>query len=82
MIWVYMFCAMWEFAQSTDCVVQTKDPQNAYQSADCHCTEHIHTCRVYIIVTSVFDKLIWLTIGPKRFLFGTAQFSLWARWCS
>ena len=33
---------------------------------------------------SVFDKLIWCTIdiGPKSFLFGTAQFSLWARWCS
>ena len=28
--------------------------------------------------TSVFDKLIWRTIGPKSFLFGTAQFSLWA----
>ena len=28
--------------------------------------------------TSVFDKLIWCTIGPKSFLFGTAQFSLWA----
>ena len=27
---------------------------------------------------SVFDKLIWHTIGPKSFLFGTAQFSLWA----
>ena len=27
--------------------------------------------------TSVFDKLIWCTIGPKSFLFGTAQFSLW-----
>ena len=27
---------------------------------------------------SVFDKLIWCTIGPKSFLFGTAQFSLWA----
>ena len=26
----------------------------------------------------VFDKLIWCTIGPKSFLFGTAQFSLWA----
>ena len=30
---------------------------------------------VYI---SVFDKLIWYAIGPKSFLFGTAQFSLWA----
>ena len=28
--------------------------------------------------SSVFDKLIWLTIGPKSFLFGTAQLSLWA----
>ena len=25
-----------------------------------------------------FDKLIWRTIGPKNFLFVTAQFSLWA----
>ena len=28
--------------------------------------------------TSVFDKLIWCTIGPKSFLFSTAQFSIWA----
>ena len=28
---------------------------------------------------SVFDKLTWCTIGLKSFLFGTAQFSLWAR---
>ena len=27
---------------------------------------------------SVFDKLICRTIGPKSFLFGTAQLSLWA----
>ena len=27
---------------------------------------------------SVFDKLIWRTIGLKSFLFGTAWFSLWA----
>ena len=31
-----------------------------------------------IIYISVFDKLIWHTIGPKSFLFGTARFSLWA----
>ena len=36
---------------------------------------HIHT----YTHTSVFDKLIWRTIGPKGFLFGTTQFSLWAR---
>ena len=28
--------------------------------------------------TSVFDMLIWRTIVPKSFLFGTPQFSLWA----
>ena len=34
---------------------------------------------VYVCIRiSVFDKLIWHTIGPKNFLFGTAQFSLWA----
>ena len=27
---------------------------------------------------SVFDKLIWCTIGPMSFLLDTAQFSLWA----
>ena len=27
---------------------------------------------------TVFDKLIWCTIGPKSFLFGTAQLSFWA----
>ena len=31
------------------------------------------------IIISVFDKLIWRTIGPNSFLFGTAQFSLWGR---
>ena len=30
------------------------------------------------IIFSVFDKPIWCTIGPKSFLFGTAQLSLWA----
>ena len=32
-----------------------------------------YTC-MYI---SVFDKLIWHTVDPNSFLFGTAQFSLW-----
>ena len=32
---------------------------------------------IYIYI-SVFDKLIWRTIGPKSFLFGTAQSSVWA----
>ena len=27
---------------------------------------------------SVFDKLIWHTMGPMRFFIGTAQLSLWA----
>ena len=27
---------------------------------------------------SVFDKLIWRTVCPKSFLFGAAQFNLWA----
>ena len=31
-----------------------------------------------MLIYSVFDKLIWRTIGPKSFLFGTAYFSLWA----
>ena len=31
---IYMFRAIWEFAQSADCVAQTEDPQNACQSAD------------------------------------------------
>ena len=30
------------------------------------------------MIISGFDKLIWCTVGPKSFLFGTAQFSLWA----
>ena len=32
---MYMFRAIWEFAQSADCVAQTEDPQIACQSADC-----------------------------------------------
>ena len=31
-----------------------------------------------MLLCSVFDKLIWHTIGPKSFLFGTTQLSLWA----
>ena len=30
------------------------------------------------VLNGVFDELIWCTIGPKSFLFDTAQFSLWA----
>ena len=30
---VYMFHAIWEFAQSADCIVQTEDPLNVCQSA-------------------------------------------------
>ena len=33
---------------------------------------------MYMVWYSVFDKLVWRTIGPKSFLFGTAEFSLWA----
>ena len=33
---------------------------------------------VVFMKISVFDKLIWHTIGPKSFLFGTVQSSLWA----
>ena len=40
---------------------------------------HVHVYMyMYNIQGSVFDKLIWHTIGPKSFLFGAAQFSLWA----
>ena len=38
----------------------------------------VETVFFHSICSSVFDKLIWRTIGPKSFLFGTAQFSLWA----
>ena len=34
----------------------------------------------FIVMKQCFNKLIWRTIDPKSFLFGTAQFSLWARW--
>ena len=38
---MYMFCAIWEVAQSADCIVQSKDPQIACQSADCMCNLQI-----------------------------------------
>ena len=41
-----------------------------------HVHVHVDVCTCTCI--SVFDKLIWHTIGPKSFLFGTAHFSLWA----
>ena len=43
---------------------------------------HVQYIYMYMYIlhthTSVFDKLIWCTIGPKSFLSGTAKFSLWA----
>ena len=41
------------------------------------CIMYICIYNVYMYI-SVFDKLIWRTLGPMSFLFGTAQFSLWA----
>ena len=52
-------------------------PKVQYQPYDCDII-HVHA-HVYI---RSFDKLIRHTIGLKRFLFGTAQLSLWARWRS
>ena len=46
-----------------------------YLPAACTCT---CTYRYMYMYISVFDKLMWRTIGPKSFLFGTAQYSLWA----
>ena len=47
-----------------------------------HVYMYIYACtciHIYVYThVSVFDQLIWRTIGPKSFLFGTAQFSLWA----
>ena len=39
---------------------------------------YVYTYECMYVCISVFDKLIWRTIGLKSFLFGTAQFSLWA----
>ena len=43
------------------------------QLADVAVKKHQLDCEP-LLVSSVFDKLIWRTIGPKSFLFGTAQF--------
>ena len=44
----------------------------------CMCDVHVYMCvciyNYTCMCVSVFDKLIWCTIGPKSFLFGTAQF--------
>ena len=32
---VYMFCAIWKFAHSRDCVVHSQNPEIAFQSRDC-----------------------------------------------
>ena len=32
---VYMFRAIWEFAQSRDCVAHSQNPEIALQSRDC-----------------------------------------------
>ena len=48
------------------------------------CTLYIYIYNLYLYIIyiyyiiSVFDKLIWPTIGPNSFLFCTAQFSHWA----
>ena len=51
---------------------------NIHVNTQTHKHTHIYTYIYTYICTSVFDKLIWHTIGPKSFLFGTAWFSLWA----
>ena len=43
----------------------------------CVC-ECVCVCVCTCKYVSVFDKLIWCTTGPKSYLYGTAQFSLWA----
>ena len=45
-----------------------------YDNGICYLVE-IEESSEYLAV-SVFDKLIWHTIGPKSFLFGTVQLSL------
>ena len=40
--------------------------------------ERISSTSCRIVISRVFDKIIRCTIGPKSFLFRTAQFSLWA----
>ena len=43
------------------------------------CVSWFNIPHPYIVsVAQCFDMLIWCTIGTKSFLFGTAQFSLWA----
>ena len=42
---------------------------------------HYISLYMYMYI-SVSTKLIWCTICPRSFLFGTAQFYLCARWCS
>ena len=51
--------------------------RNPAQICTCTCISCIYKCTCKCIYITVY-KLIWCTIGPKSFLFGTAQFSLWA----
>ena len=59
---------------------------NNYKTRDCSCSpwpqkdqkDRYFPSLLQCIISSVFVKLIWRTICPKSFLFGTAQFYLWA----
>ena len=52
-----------------------------YVCTDVHVYIYTCTCNYSVYsYTYTIVYIIWHTIGPKSFLFGTAQFSLWARW--
>ena len=59
----YMFSAIWEIAQSADCVAQTEDPQNACKSADWHTFCRLRNtncamCRLHVRLMVLLISLI------------------------
>ena len=53
--------------------LQKQPVRNMCMSVYMYMYMYMYVC----VCTSVFNKLIW---SPKKFLFGTIHFSLWARW--
>ena len=46
---------------------------------DTVCLVYVGMCTISVVMYMVwYSELVWRTIGSKSFLFGTAEFSLWA----
>ena len=71
-------CTHQEDALHVICFIAYRYIKGLYFVNNCLIAMQTLTYMYMYIHSSVFDKLIWCTICPKSFWFGTAQCSLWA----